>query len=350
MRPLAVIAIAAFYFDGGLLLGRVVLVESFQALSTTTTTSHCRQHQLVTANYDAVVKRRRIQQSSPARTLSPPSLRRRPAVFLPPTLHRHHQKLSSLSLTYNNNNDDNNDSSSIDPLITRASLTLRASSWVSWWSQLILTVISTVTFLFARNVLVDAAAVGGVGSSSSARVLGKFVLPGAGIALSSLSIVWTWGQRRLARRLVRQLGRNSNNNSSNNNSINNNNSNSKKKKNKSTNITQSKVNVANLLRRTIRVGCILNLLGLLTSIAGAQVIVGTLAAKSMQVFVAAGSGVVGGGLQTLQPLDVLIVQANTNILSSHFVSLACLLYLTRIVDALDPPSLEDDDDDIVNNI
>ena len=97
----------------------------------------------------------------------------------------------------------------------------------------------------------------------------------------------------------------------------------------------------------------LNLLGLLTSIAGAQVIVGTLAAKSMQVFVAAGSGVVGGGggLQALQPLDVLIVQANTNILSSHFVSLVCLLYLTRIIDALDPPSLDDDDDDdIVNNI
>jgi hypothetical protein len=189
--------------------------------------------------------------------------------------------------------------------------------------------------------------------------LGKFVLPGAGIALSSLSIVWTWGQRRLARRLVRQLGRNGNsNNNSINNSINNNsnnNSSSKKKKNKSTNIVQSKVNVANLLRRTIRVGCILNLLGLLTSIAGAQVIVGTLAAKSMQVFVAAGSGVVvgggGGGLQALQPLDVLIVQANTNILSSHFVSLVCLLYLTRIIDALDPPSLEDDDDDdIVDNI
>jgi len=221
---------------------------------------------------------------------------------------------------------------------------------------LILTVVSAVTFLFARNVLVDAAAAvggGGVGpsSSSSAGVLGKFVLPGVGIALSSLSIVWTWGQRRLARRLVRQLGRNGNSNNNSNNSINNN---SKKKKNKSTNIIQSKVNVANLLRRTIRVGCILNLLGLLTSIAGAQVIVGTLAAKSMQVFVAAGSGVVvggGGGLQALQPLDVLIVQANTNILSSHFVSLVCLLYLTRIIDALDPPSLEDDDDDdIVDNI
>ena len=53
----------------------------------------------------------------------------------------------------------------------------------------------------------------------------------------------------------------------------------------------------------------------------------------------------GGVVQTLQPLDVLVVQANTNILSSHFVSLACLLWLSRMVDQLDPPSLEEDDID-----
>jgi hypothetical protein len=94
------------------------------------------------------------------------------------------------------------------------------------------------------------------------------------------------------------------------------------------------------------VGTIVNLFGLLTSVLGAQVIVGTLAAKSMQVFVGGVAGGIVGG-QTLQPLDVLIVQANTNILSSHFVSLACLLWLNRMIDLLDPPSLEDDDIDVV---
>jgi hypothetical protein len=341
MRPLLVAVTAALYFNGDLLLNRVVSVESFQVpYSSTTTTGRCR-HQLVATNYDdnrvGVVKRRRSQQLSTTWT-------RRPVVLLPTFHHQHQPKSSLLSLTssssssYSNNN--NNDSnSSIDPLITRASLTLRASSWVSWWSQLILTVVSTITFLFARNVLAD------TGGGGSAKVLGKFVLPGVGIALSSLSIIWTWGQRRLARQLVRQIGKNSNNNSNNKNNIinssNNINNNNKKKNKTANNIIQSKVNVANLLRRTIHVGCILNILGLLASIAGAQVIVGTLAAKSMQVFVA-GSNVVTS--QTLQPLDVLIVQANTNILSSHFVSLVCLLYLTRIIDALDPPSLDDDDD------
>ena len=94
-------------------------------------------------------------------------------------------------------------------------------------------------------------------------------------------------------------------------------------------------------------GATINLIGLLTSVLGAQYIVGTLVAKSMSSF--AGFGGVGGiglgGLvssQTLQPLDVLVVQANTNVLSSHFVSLACLLWLSRQVDLLDPPSLEDE--------
>ena len=72
---------------------------------------------------------------------------------------------------------------------------------------------------------------------------------------------------------------------------------------------------ANLLRRVIKVGVALNLVGLLLSVLGSQYIVGTLVAKSMTSFV----GGFGGGdivtSQTLQSLDVLVVQANTNVLS-----------------------------------
>eukprot|EP00579_Thalassiosira_antarctica_P005188 CAMPEP_0201893648 /NCGR_PEP_ID=MMETSP0902-20130614/39097_1 /ASSEMBLY_ACC=CAM_ASM_000551 /TAXON_ID=420261 /ORGANISM="Thalassiosira antarctica, Strain CCMP982" /LENGTH=130 /DNA_ID=CAMNT_0048425505 /DNA_START=380 /DNA_END=772 /DNA_ORIENTATION=+ len=129
-----------------------------------------------------------------------------------------------------------------------------------------------------------------------------------------MSIIWTWGQRRLARRFIRRA-------------------------------STSRVEAANLLRRVIKVGVTLNLVGLLLSVLGSQYIVGTLVAKSMSSFVGFGGGI-GGGIvtsQTLQPLDVLVVQANTNVLSSHFVSLACLLWLSRLIDLLDPPSLEDDD-------
>jgi ABC-type iron transport system FetAB permease component len=102
----------------------------------------------------------------------------------------------------------------------------------------------------------------------------------------------------------------------------------------------SPVEAANLLRRVITVGCTLNLLGLLVSLLGAQYIVGTLVAKAMQNVVGYGNMAISS--QVLQPLDVLVVQANTNVLTSHFVSLGCLLWLTRMVDVLDPPSLEED--------
>ena len=195
----------------------------------------------------------------------------------------------------------------IDPLILRTSQALRASSWFSWWSQLILTVVSTITFVFARNVLQAQASSSPV---EVGRIAAKFLLPGVSLMASTVSLMWTWGERRLARRLVRKR-------------------------------VSSRVETANLLRRVVKVGVSLNLVGLLTGVLGAQYIIGTLAAKSLTSF--AGFGATGGLVtQTLQPLDVLVVQANTNILAGHVVGLACLLWLVRLVDLLDPPSLEDD--------
>lgn len=215
------------------------------------------------------------------------------------------QQTSSSLSSYNNNS--NNDQQ-IDSLIYSTSKVLRSTSWFSWWSQVILTVISSITFFFARNVMDAQQAV----NPMQFKVASKFFLPGLGIITSSISVVWTWGQRRLSRRFLRRSN-------------------------------TSRVEAANLLRRVIKVGVSLNLVGLLTSILGSQYIVGTLVAKSMTSFGGVGAAAGGVVAQTLQPLDVLVVQASTNILSSHFVSLACLLWLSRMVDQLDPPSLEDDD-------
>ncbi|KAL7439879.1 hypothetical protein ACHAXH_006526 [Discostella pseudostelligera] len=162
-----------------------------------------------------------------------------------------------------------------------------------------------------------------MGGSNQGAVISKFFLPGLGIAASSLSIIWTWGQRRLARRFVRSRRGGGGSNTS-----------------TSKSSFPSRIEAANLLRSTIKFGVSINLFGLLTSVLGAQYIIGTLVAKSMQSFVGLGGSVITS--QTLQPLDVLVVQANTNVLSSHFVSLVCLLWLTRMVDLLDPPSLEED--------
>ena len=90
---------------------------------------------------------------------------------------------------------------------------------------------------------------------------------------------------------------------------------------------------------------------MLVTLIGAEQIVGLLAAKVLtiqglspfQAPFGAGLGGAGLGAQSVQPLDVLIVQANTNTLLSHFVSLVCCLILTRSVHLLDPPSVEDDE-------
>ncbi len=82
-------------------------------------------------------------------------------------------------------------------------------------------------------------------------------------------------------------------------------------------------------------------MGMFVTLLGAEQIVGSLAAKvlTMQGVSPFGNAAsMAVATQTLQPLDILVVQANTNTLLSHFVSLACALYLTKSVHKLDPPS------------
>ena len=147
-----------------------------------------------------------------------------------------------------------------------------------------------------------------------------------GIAVSFFSIIWTWGGARLSRRLLRTKPSNT----------------------RKTNVPApyTKIRAANSIRRVIRIGTILNLFGMAITLLGAEQIVGVLAAKvlTMQGLPLSGGFGAGGGVlgaQSIQPLDILIVQANTNTLLSHFVSLVCGLWLVRSVHRLDPPSLEE---------
>ena len=92
-----------------------------------------------------------------------------------------------------------------------------------------------------------------------------------------------------------------------------------------------------MLRRAIEVGVSLNLVGMLLTLLGAEQTVGVLAIKVLTARPWQGAGMMPN-LEGLQPLDILVVQANTNSLLSHFCSLVSLLYLTRYVKKLDPPS------------
>lgn len=189
----------------------------------------------------------------------------------------------------------------IDPVVKETAVLLRRLSWLTWWSQLILTTVSSVTLLFARNVI------GSQGTSiAAAPSLPNFVLAGTSIALSFASIFWTWASRRLARRLLRK--------------------------------PTKPLQAASMLRKSIKAGVTLNLFGMLTSLISAEQIVGALAIKVLSSAPARTTvALLESSSNYLQPLDILVVQASTNTLFSHFTSLAALLYLTRLLPKLDPP-------------
>jgi hypothetical protein len=193
----------------------------------------------------------------------------------------------------------------LDALVEAVSLRIRRVSWLSWWSQVILTTIASVTLLFTRNVLnlqTNKASV-------DRNLLPNYFLAGSSITFGFISIFWTWATRRLSRRLLRK--------------------------------PTTRIQAANMLRKDTYIGGLLNLLGMAFALIGAEQIVGGLAIKVLTT--ATSTPAVYQGAQSvslLQPLDILVVQANTNILFSHFCSLVANLWLSRSVDRLDPPSKE----------
>ena len=94
--------------------------------------------------------------------------------------------LSSTAATpYDNEDNEKEDTSPpplrIDPLLASASKALRRSSWLSWWTQVILSTISAVTLIFAKSVLSSSPGMGGGGSSDVLRnASGGFLLAGSG--------------------------------------------------------------------------------------------------------------------------------------------------------------------------
>jgi hypothetical protein len=189
----------------------------------------------------------------------------------------------------------------LEALVEMIALRIRRVSWLSWWSQVILTTVASVTLLFTRNVL-------NLQSSTVDRnLLPNYFLAGTSICLGFASIFWTWATRRLSRRLLRK--------------------------------PTTKIQAANMLRKDIHVGTIINLLGMAFALFGAEQIVGGLAIKVLTTTATTPAVYSGANpLSLLQPLDILVVQANTNNLFSHFCSLVAYLWLGRSIDKLDPPS------------
>lgn len=226
-----------------------------------------------------------------------------------------------------------------EPPVLALRSSLFALGWLSWWTQAILSTVSTVTFLFANSVSgCDSRQYSNhlffclahtrplllvllllphltrfcscacatrcdfsrhmcapVRSNLTPLTFAGRALAITGLACALASTLWTLSYARLGRRLGR------------------------KPETLASEASDSAMGIA-------KFGVTLNLVGMAMCILSAFAITGTLAAKSLTMSQAATLGVAASPVQAI---DILVVQANTNTLAAHFASLCSCLRLRR---------------------
>jgi len=190
------------------------------------------------------------------------------------------------------------DNSDVSPNVLRVVLAFRRWGWASFWTQVVLCVVSALVLL--QLVLLKAPTTNTpTGADSNPATLPGLSFAWAGIAVLGASIFWNFRYTRMANKLR-----------------------SPDRPTKSQTVFQ------------IKIGLIINLVGMLITLIGAASIVGALTLRSQQgVFAGAGNFNL-----TIQPLDFQIIQASFNIIFAHFVGLVTSLWLLNR--ATDKPNRE----------
>lgn len=165
------------------------------------------------------------------------------------------------------------------------------SSWLSWWFQIVLSVISGVILTFANTVR--------KGGNAQSLWSSGFAFSTIGVVIAFLNAGWTWSITRLSRR-----------------------------------ITANKIQPVKVFPTILhycRISVILSLVGMFVTLLGAEQIVGTLASKVLGqgsgFYPIISPGSIGTSTSALQALDIFLVQANTNVMVAHFAPLTCYLWL-----------------------
>lgn len=178
-------------------------------------------------------------------------------------------------------------SSSLPLAVKRASSSLKVGGNFGLWVQLILGVVSAITLLVASPNLASSE------DTTQATGVGVFFALGGIVALA-ISIYFCFRYTRISRRLA-------------------------------TSDPSSRPSRAIILRQ-LRIGLIVNLVGLLLTILGAQAIVGIVLVKSLTQ----PQLVIGAKPQEfVNSIDLLIIQANVNIIAAHFAGILSSLWLTE---------------------
>lgn len=174
------------------------------------------------------------------------------------------------------------------PTIQQIAQAFRLTGWVSFWFQLVLTVVSTITLIFAV-----AAGRSATSSASNPGTGVGGVLTIIGLGLLGFNMFWA-----LSRYVSygRRLG--------------------------SDKAARPKKSEA---IQAIRFGLVVSLVGMLLAILGAETIVGLLVSKAL-------SQGIGGFVNTdpsrfIQPADTFVVQASINVILAQFVGIVSALWL-----------------------
>ncbi len=177
------------------------------------------------------------------------------------------------------------------------------TGWASFWIQIILAFVSALVLLFAASGLGagSAGAPGQVPGQASGQAPIASAETGIGLVLAILGLLclfagafWAFRYTRLSRKLK-------------------------------TPDSQTRPKPKDLVQ-ALRIGLFINLIGMLLTIFGAQAIVGSLVGKSFSQGFAVFSG---NSLRFITPLDIFLVQSNTNTIMAHFVGLIATLWLLQ---------------------
>ncbi|MBV9389287.1 MAG: DUF3611 family protein [Chroococcidiopsidaceae cyanobacterium CP_BM_ER_R8_30] len=180
------------------------------------------------------------------------------------------------------------------PSLRQIAVVFRFAGWISLWIQLVLGIISVIVLLFANF---SRGVAGTQNQQSSGTGFGIFFAV-IGVALLGLGVYFAFRYARIGRSLQ-----------------------------------SSNVNQRPRKADTIRIlwfGLTANLVGMLLTIVGAQAIAGALLLRSLSLPQGVGA-VLSNPAEVIRPVDIFVVQANTNIVAAHFAGLvASLVLLNRV--------------------
>jgi hypothetical protein len=162
---------------------------------------------------------------------------------------------------------------------------LRRVGWAGFWLQLVLAVVSTLIFIFAAPFASTGASNPGTG--------GSLLFALGGLVILYVSTYWFFRYVATGRKL------------------------------KNPDLRPKKADTIKL----VRWGLLASIIGLGSSVMGAESIAGTLLGKSLSSVASFAVFSPEALSKIIQPLDIFIVLANTHTITAHFIGIVCSLWL-----------------------